>query len=48
MAKISNTVGSKQKHKQKNKIQEKTEQKRKDSINLLAYHAPKLIKKQMK
>ena len=42
----SNAVGSKQKQNQKKKIQEKSDQKRKDTIKQLAYHASKLIKYQ--
>ena len=42
----SNAVGSKQKQNQKKKIQEKSNQKRKDTIKQLAYHASKLIKYQ--
>ena len=44
----SNAVGSKQKQNQKKKIQEKSDQKRKDTIKQLAYHASKLIKKYQK
>ena len=41
----NNALGSKQKQNQKNKIQEKSDQKRRDFIKKLAYHAPKFIKK---
>ena len=41
----NNALGSKQKQNQKNKIQEKSDQKRTDFIKKFAYHAPKFIKK---
>ena len=44
----NNAVGSKQKQNQKSKIQEKSDQKRRDTLKQLAYHAPKLIKKDQK
>ena len=43
--KKKNALGSKQKQNQKNKIQDKSDQKRRDFIKKLAYHAPKFIKK---
>ena len=49
MAEIkNNTVTSKQKQKQKSKLQEKTDQKHRETINQLAVHAPKLQKKKKK
>ena len=49
MAEIkNNTVTSKQKQKQKSKLQEKTDQKHRETINQLAVLAPKLQKKKKK
>ena len=46
MGNIKNkTVGSKQKQNQKRKIPQKSDQKRRDTIKQLVYHAPKLMKK---
>ena len=42
---VATPVGSKQKQNQKSKIQEKSDQKRRDTIKQLARHALKLIKK---
>ena len=44
----NNAVGSIQKQNQKSNIQEKSNQKCRDNIKQLAYHAPKLIKKASK